>query len=246
MYSLSVQKEKPKRGYINRLWADERLRPFPVWRPFTHMNEPQHDAVFGQRIRKRDAQHESPFAQLARKRGEPGVLVLTADGTLLYRNAQGASIIQQWQKEAAANGSGLPEDILQVCKNLQEILRAPSNRQKWEQVEIRRVVEGPLTPILIRGYLLSNPRLAYTQLLLILERLGRQVRSISPQTKARFQLTNREEEIAQWIGEGRTNKEIANILKISEHTVKEHIRHLLRKTKSHTRTGILASLYQDA
>ncbi|RMH31595.1 MAG: LuxR family transcriptional regulator [Nitrospirae bacterium] len=211
------------------------------------MTVPQHEAVLDRKPKKRSDQRESPFAQLARRRGAPGVLVFAADGTLLYRNAQGAGMMQQLLDEESANGSSseLPTVIIEVCEHLQRILDTPSPRQKWEQVEIRRVVEHPVMPILIRGYFLSNPRLSYSQLLLIMERLGRRVRSISPQTKARFHLTNREEEIAQWIGAGRTNKEIANILKISEHTVKEHIRHLLRKTKSHTRTGILACLYQD-
>jgi len=52
-------------------------------------------------------------------------------------------------------------------------------------------------------------------------------------------------EIVKYISEGWTNKEIARHLDISEHTVKEHVRHLLKKTKSTTRTGILAQIFQD-
>jgi len=58
-------------------------------------------------------------------------------------------------------------------------------------------------------------------------------------------LTDREVEIVKYVSDGWTNKEIAQHLGISEHTVKEHVRHLLKKTKSTTRTGILAQIFQD-
>ena len=66
------------------------------------------------------------------------------------------------------------------------------------------------------------------------------------QVRERFRLTLREQEIVIYIADGQTNKEIAAALSISEHTVKEHIRHLLRKTKSSTRTAILAQIYRDS
>lgn len=209
------------------------------------------------RTRQRSSEHQretqpeewtGKFAAIARTRKEPGVIVLTVDGQLLYRNAEGESMTRQLSDHVPGNGSpaNLPADVIALCHDLRSMLEMPPDHQNWKHVEIRRIVDHSTIAILLRGFLLSDDRqTSDVRFLILMERLGRCPGRISPQIKERLHITNREEEIAQWIANGRTNKEIARILRISEHTVKEHIRHLLRKTKSHTRTGILARLYQD-
>ncbi|MEW7974068.1 MAG: two-component system response regulator NarL [Candidatus Thiodiazotropha endolucinida] len=49
-------------------------------------------------------------------------------------------------------------------------------------------------------------------------------------------LTAREKEILQCIAQGQSNKQIANVLNISEGTVKVHVKHLLKKLNLHSRT----------
>lgn len=49
-------------------------------------------------------------------------------------------------------------------------------------------------------------------------------------------LTAREQEILQCLAQGQSNKQIANVLSISEGTVKVHVKHLLKKLKLHSRT----------
>jgi two-component system nitrate/nitrite response regulator NarL len=49
-------------------------------------------------------------------------------------------------------------------------------------------------------------------------------------------LTTREREILQCIARGQSNKQIANVLQISEGTVKVHVKHLLKKLNLHSRT----------
>ena len=82
-------------------------------------------------------------------------------------------------------------------------------------------------------------------MLIIMEKIGRERRVVPDQAKDQYRLTTREVEIVKYISEGWTNKEIARHLEISEHTVKEHVRHLLKKTKTTTRTGILAQIFQE-
>jgi DNA-binding NarL/FixJ family response regulator len=59
------------------------------------------------------------------------------------------------------------------------------------------------------------------------------------EAKERFSFTAREEDVVQHLLKGWTNKEIANTLGITEQTVKEHIKHVMQKTQTATRTGIL-------
>ena len=50
------------------------------------------------------------------------------------------------------------------------------------------------------------------------------------------QLTAREDEVLQELAKGLSNKQIAETLHITEHTVKEHLKHILRKLKVADRT----------
>ena len=59
------------------------------------------------------------------------------------------------------------------------------------------------------------------------------------------QLTNREQSVVENLAKGWTNKEIANALHITEQTVKEHIKHIMRKTNSTTRTGVLVQVFRS-
>jgi DNA-binding NarL/FixJ family response regulator len=53
-------------------------------------------------------------------------------------------------------------------------------------------------------------------------------------------LTRKELEIAQLVSEGRTNREIADALVISERTVDNHVQHILTKLDFHRRSQIAA------
>lgn len=55
-----------------------------------------------------------------------------------------------------------------------------------------------------------------------------------------IELTQREREIVQAISEGKTNREISEVLCIGFETVKSHIRNLLAKTKSGSRTELVS------
>jgi DNA-binding NarL/FixJ family response regulator len=57
-----------------------------------------------------------------------------------------------------------------------------------------------------------------------------------------FQLSHRETMVIQDLLKGWTNKEIAEELHITEQTVKEHVKHIMEKTNTTTRTGILSTL----
>ena len=57
-------------------------------------------------------------------------------------------------------------------------------------------------------------------------------------------LTEREQEIAQQIADSKTNRQIAEALDISEHTVETHVGNVLRKLALTTRTEVAVWLWK--
>jgi DNA-binding NarL/FixJ family response regulator len=64
----------------------------------------------------------------------------------------------------------------------------------------------------------------------LLDHIAHQARNAAPfETSRPPALSEREIEILQWIAQGLQNKAIAEELKISENTVKYHLKHILQK-----------------
>src|SRR5688500_6022807 len=57
-------------------------------------------------------------------------------------------------------------------------------------------------------------------------------------------LTEREEEILTYLAKGYSNKEIANLLRLSLETVRTHLRHVYEKLHVHSRTEALARYFE--
>ncbi|WP_447968214.1 LuxR C-terminal-related transcriptional regulator [Nitrospira sp. M1] len=185
---------------------------------------------------------------IADRRSVPGVLSFSATGEVLYMNSEAEMLSRQILGSRVGDEADdhLPSEVLDLCTDLQKALEEKLSPEDYEHLEFRRVTGNVEVPILLRGFLLPDPHRQHdTRFLILMEKIGRESRVIPVQATERFHLTEREQEIVQHIADGLTNKDIANALSISEHTVKEHVRHLLKKTKSSTRTAILAQIYQD-
>jgi len=57
---------------------------------------------------------------------------------------------------------------------------------------------------------------------------------------ARSQLSKRERQVLKYLANGRSNKEIAQVLYISEHTAKAHVRAIMTKLNADSRTEAIA------
>jgi two-component system nitrate/nitrite response regulator NarL len=68
---------------------------------------------------------------------------------------------------------------------------------------------------------------------LVVGGISKRTRDVKP--RSRVHLTSREAEILQLVGEGLSNKEIAERLSITANTVKNHIHHILEKLKAKNR-----------
>jgi DNA-binding NarL/FixJ family response regulator len=62
------------------------------------------------------------------------------------------------------------------------------------------------------------------------------------QSRERFQLTEREQAVIEHLTKGWTNKEIAAAMGITALTVRDHLKHIMQKTGSTTRTAIIMKI----
>ena len=67
----------------------------------------------------------------------------------------------------------------------------------------------------------------------------------APSAKTAPPLTNRQAEVLQLLAEGATNAEIAERLVISEHTIKSHVKYILRQLGAANRTEAVAWYYRQ-
>jgi len=179
------------------------------------------------------------------KRTNPGVIVLTHQGQLLYLNHEASELcaeINQARLGQVARGV-LPIEVVNLCHAIAEKITGVQDVKAWEGMQIRLLIADLAPPMLLRGFGIPGPDdLHQARVLILLDRVvSREPVSIS-HAFGRFQLSIRGRAVVKWLVQGHTNKEIAQRLEITEQTVKEHIQRLMRKTKTTTRTGLLARL----
>lgn len=193
-----------------------------------------------------------PSEILADQRAGPGIVVLSASLQLLHMNRQASDLAKQINA-ASHSGSAsrtihgvLPKVLTELCGEIVKALHVRTEAKDWEQFEIKQVVGSQDQPILLRGFgLPDRGGVQFARLVVTMEELGRRQQLNTDQAKEKFQLTNREQAVVENLAKGWTNKEIANALQITEQTVKEHIKHIMRKTNATTRTGILVQIFNS-
>ena len=133
----------------------------------------------------------------------------------------------------------LPPAVEGLCSEIIKIMQVRTEVKDWEQFRVKRVVGDPVQPILLSGVGIPEQHGGKSKILITIEALGRRQEAIIEQAKELFRLTTREVSVVQQLLKGWTNKEIASALKVTEQTIKEHIKHIMAKTHTTTRTGIL-------
>lgn len=182
---------------------------------------------------------------IAEKRGEPGILILTSSMQLLFKNSKATELCEQINKaHTGKTVSGvLPVAVAEFCADVMKIILIRNHSKDWEEFRIKRILGDPKHPVLLWAVAIPDQQGAQlTQILVMMEAIGRRQQVISLQAESSFNLTERESNVVQGLLKGWTNKEIANELGVLEQTVKEHIRHIMEKTRTTTRTGILVKV----
>lgn len=181
---------------------------------------------------------------ILKHRHGPGVLVIALPMRVVYANRQAWEYTQRLEEHGGPNGERgpLPTPIMRLCMEIQEALQSRNGSTDPSQFEINRLVGLGERPVLLRGFGVPGYNGHQSMLVMILlEEVGRRQRAVM-EVGPRFQLTVREKSVVEHLAKGLTNKEIAALMGIAEPTVKDHIKRIMQKTRSRTRTEILANL----
>src|SRR4029079_18479166 len=145
---------------------------------------------------------------------------------------------------AKENGTCLiPEDIHAIVRDLISHLMQCDHPKDCETIQVERVCFGLEQRLLLRGLCVPDePLVRTTRLLIIMEKLNQKLECPDANIHQRYHLTEREQMVIIYLMLGFTNKEIATRLNLSEYTVKEHLKRIMQKTKTTTRTGLLARM----
>ena len=173
----------------------------------------------------------------------PGVLILSMTLQPLYITPNAHRFLAELDgvTDAWWGGRVLPPAVRHVCTELQQDGKpypAGTNRDK---MQVRHLAQTPQGTILVRGYCIVEQHGGQTgRFLILLEALPAESSGHDSHEEMECQFTARQRGILNGLVLGLTNKEIAESMTISVHTVKEYVRQLMMKLHTGSRTGIVA------
>jgi DNA-binding CsgD family transcriptional regulator len=186
----------------------------------------------------------SPMSSIAEKRVGPGLLLMSASMQLIYCDPYARRLWLLLNKEVSGKMAYgvLPPDITNFCHEVIDLLSVRRYAKDWEEFQLKRVIGTRTRPILLRGIGMPSSQGPSASILVIMEEVGRRHIDQIDEAKYRFALTDREMSVIRRLLKGETNKEIGIGLSIVEQTVKEHIKNIMHKTTTTTRTGVLMGI----
>jgi len=171
------------------------------------------------------------IADVVTRRSEPGILVFNSNADLLFCNTEASKIVETYP--------ALDKEIRTLCRHVKSSKAAPRGKG------IRLTTPGKPgdSYVSARAFTVGEVgREVLRHIVVLLEKITER-HKIDLQGRSRqFGLSKRELEVVVLVREGRSNKIIAEQLFISPQTVKDHIRHMMRKVGVNSRTALIAAL----
>jgi DNA-binding CsgD family transcriptional regulator len=185
-------------------------------------------------------------SQSPQKQGSTGVILFTSTGQLLFMNTGAQIFTEQLQPQTTRETDRglIPEQIHALVHDLISRLMHCDHPKDCESIQVERLCFANDQRLLLRGFCIPDEPLARnSRFLVIIEQLNQQKLDCpDANMQQRYHLTEREQMVIIYLMLGFTNKEIANRINLSEYTVKEHLKRIMHKTQTTTRTGLLARM----
>lgn len=175
-----------------------------------------------------------------------GTLLLTGSLGLVFIDSRARKFCQDLRHAEGDRSEWLlPISLIKMCGEIKDLMQWRNHPKDWEGFAVKRVMGLAGQKIFVCGIGLPRIHDEERGILLTLDYIGARSGPRLQQAMEQFNLTRREIMVVRGLLKGWTNKEIANELNITEQTVKEHIKHIMEKTRSNTRTGILFQLSRN-
>jgi DNA-binding CsgD family transcriptional regulator len=173
----------------------------------------------------------------------PGVLILSITREPLYITPSAHKLLAELDGSTEGSWADtiLPLAVQYVCNELQHDGKQDPGGTDWDKMHVRHLARTAYGTILVRGYGILDQRGAKTgRFLILLETVPTESYVHETHGETDCQFTVRQRGIVNGLVLGLTNKEIAETMMISVHTVKEYVRQLMMKLHTASRTGIVA------
>jgi DNA-binding CsgD family transcriptional regulator len=172
-----------------------------------------------------------------------GIILLTDSLELLFIDSRASKLCQEIRRTSEHHDPvALPIALVKVCGEIIDLLPLRNHPKDWEEFSVKRVIRGVEGQIFVCGIALPAMAPVEPGILLTLDHIGSRSRPRLQTATEQFNLTPREIMVVEKLLQGSTNKEIGNELQITEQTAKEHLKHIMQKTHTTTRTAILSAL----
>ena len=177
---------------------------------------------------------------LTEQRAGHGILLASTTGAIMFADSRATELCEEMSDEADHQG-GLPLAIMKMVEEIADLLELRNHPNDWEAFKVKRVIRSRAGEIFVAGIglpaLLKHDK---PSVLLTLEALV--PRTTSFRRLKQFPLTARETSVVECLFKGYSTQEIAECMAVKKQTVKEHIKHIMEKTNTTTRTGIIVAL----
>ncbi|HWR88952.1 MAG TPA: LuxR C-terminal-related transcriptional regulator [Dissulfurispiraceae bacterium] len=174
--------------------------------------------------------------ELIRKRSAPGILLFDMAGNIVFTNSEATGMFP-----GLGDISSIPREIRELYGSVKNSIDEAGAADVRPDCTVFRIDPDHLFSA--RAFTIGQCESGdISHVMILLEGISDKRAINLEEARTKYQLTNRELELVVLISDGLTNKEIAERLFISEHTVKDHIKHIMRKMDVCTRSGVIAIL----
>jgi len=181
--------------------------------------------------------------EIVKKRSIPGTLIFDMNCKLLYSNREALDMILEFQMVSkAGKQQKIPKSISNLCNELKKCrkIRRSGRRMNCKQKVLKSKLAFPysMRAFFMEGMEDKNP----THIMVLLEKIIEKHDIDFGKVQREFKLSGRELEVLKFICKGLSNREISGEMFITEYTVKDHMKKILRKMDVTSRNQIISSL----
>ncbi len=178
------------------------------------------------------------LSKIVLKRSAPGILIFDLNDRLLYSNGEALEMLAALKRDEAY----ILEEIHHLCRRIngtENPLDAVQGTDPYCPVlAVGLGIHCALRAMLLSDHGGSNQ----THIMVLMERIVEKRQVDIDKARREFDLSKREAEVVYFICQGLANREVAEEMFISEFTVKDHIKKIMKKMRASSRNEIVALL----